>query len=297
MGRLALRDQNVDSVTMILAHATHLERLILPHNASRACLAFACRNGRETLRTLLLPDRGEAHQKRDLLYINSLQNLTKLMLSGGQEDAQGWPDAGWTLPHLKSLLWVGGRDVGGRNFAGICDGCAAFLKRCQFAALQEVSITLRIWSLGAMESIATFLRSHSFVKELRLRIDTPELARLLLPLTTCSTFVAHVTFPSEGFAYLPSSVRSLGLSTDLSGAHLLSLLDTYLEGERTFEKIRIRLLSSTPASNRRFLWHAAHTTPELAMLVATLLPYVRRLRSRGTLLFDEDDQAIDIVPP
>jgi hypothetical protein len=239
----------LDCLTMILLYTKRLTGLVLPPGANRTCLALVSGNCGPTLTTLTLLDVTDPTNV--LLFVGQLQNLTHLHIRSPAAFAS-LPVAGWVMPRLRRLKWEVGPYRMDRRDSG-------FLAKCQFDGM--LSLRLRIRSLehpAEAWSLRAFLTRHSFTPELRLSIRNPEIVHFLLPVTQCSSLVLHTPPASDLAAFLPPSVRSLGLRTDLEGANIRLVLEGILARPRTLERVRLKL---TPDLLMKFAWRKANISP------------------------------------
>jgi hypothetical protein len=179
----------LDHLTTTLLYLDRLEDLKLPMGATVACLALVSRHCRQTLRALVVPAVGSPTH-RVLEFVGHLENLVTLYIRP-QASYQCLPAEGWTLPRLREFRWEGGQDDGDDYRDSI------YLQKCHFISLRVLSVYLPYLSTDDAELLVDFLQRHSFVHDLRLALQSAELAALLLPLTHCSTFVAFDSPPTD----------------------------------------------------------------------------------------------------
>jgi hypothetical protein len=273
---------SLDCLTMILLYTKRLSGLVLPPGTNRTCLALVSGNCAPTLTTLTLLNI--TNPANALLFIGQLQNLAHLHIKSTAR-LVSLPVAGWVMPKVRRLKW----EVGHRMDR--CD--SEFLVKCQFDGM--LSLCLRFQSLehpSQAESLKASFARRSFVPELRLSVKKKtEIAHLLLPVTHCSTLVLQTSPASDLAAFLPPSVRFLGLRTALDGENIRLVLEGILAQPRTLEKVRLKL---TPGLLVKFVWREGNFSHKLAMFTATMLPYAARLKVHGILLLDERRETLDI---
>jgi hypothetical protein len=275
----------MDDLMSVLLFLNRLETLVLPTHVPKSFLALAHRACRQTLTSLTLTDHAARLVAQDLLYIEQFENLVELSILP-QTAEYTWPDTGWTLRCLRKLNWRGGHSAGN----DLAD--SRFLAGCQFPALRLASVYLpTLANANETMHLATFLRQHSFIERLQLACCTEAMAADLLSLTSCYSFSALDFCPVTLTSFLPPSIRHLTVGFAINGANTQHFLDVFLSGTQTLDTIRIEL-----QHGGSFIWTGADSSPHMAMFVAKLLPYAKRLRARGTLLVDERGDALDIFP-
>jgi hypothetical protein len=277
--------RDLDCLTIILFYTKRLTGLVLPPGANRTCLALVSGNCTPTLTTLTLLD---VTNPADVLpFVEQLQNLTHLHIKSPTR-LVSLPVAGWVMPKSRRLKWEVGHHMVRRD--------SEFLAECQFDGMLSLRLCCQPLAHPSQAGpLKIFLARHSFVPELRLLVGNPKIAHLLLSVTHCSSLVLHTPPASDLAAYIPPSVRSLGLRTDLNGVNGIRLiLERILSRPRTLEQVRLKL---TPDLLMNFVWRKVNTSPQLAMFTATMLPYAARLKAHGILLLDENRETLDIRPP
>jgi hypothetical protein len=282
-------DLTEDILTTIFLHATHLHHITLPLFVTRAYMKLLSRNCRETLRELVMLDCCEGdfipNFEPSLYYIGGFENLVELLISIRNGP---WPDDGWTLPHLKVFLW---RLTETSYSPEEEEDNLRFLAQCRFVRLKELCVNVELQSDSWGEYLATLLKNHPFIKTLGLRVELPEVAKLLFALTACEIFIQFGELHPDTILFLPKSTRIVVLDAE-HPVQVCQMLDSYLSRSGTITEIHLRTFRRKP-----FMWHAVHPLPEEANRIAAYLPYSERLWDWGTSLLDDIGQIADVVQP